>query len=279
MRKVSFALLLGLILSLCLSGCTSTDNPNQNYILLTDLEGQKIGIVEGMTTETQVEESIPNAKIKSFATVMDGAEALRNKKIKALILDKRNAEKYLKGDDDFVTMLENFSDKKYFAAHFVTDKEDGDRFLLTIDASISKFKISGLQTQLYEKYFDNEPPKVADFTYNEGKTEGKVLKVGVAEDNAPFSYKDENGVYIGYDVEFANEVAKNWGAKLEIVAYPRSKLLNATKNGEVKMVLGRFTKLDDKDEHDWLLFSEDYYDGTQIVVLNREDVNANVVQN
>jgi len=270
MRKICLALVIGLVLSLLLCGCTSNTTPGQGYILLSDLEGAKIGVVEGITDEALVENGIPNAKLKSFATVEEGADALRNKKIAALILNPRNAEKYLKGDPDLVIMLQKLIDKEYLAATYVQDYRDSDSFLLEIDATITKIRHTGEYDKIYEKYFENEPPENADFTYNEGIVEGRVLTVGVAENNAPFSYKDKDGKYIGFDVENANEVAKTWGAKLEIKAYPRGKLLNATKSGEVKMVLGRITKLDDKDPKDWMLFSQSYYDASQIVIINRE---------
>lgn len=272
MKKISLVLVLGIVLTLLLCGCTDNTTPGQGYILLSDLDGAKIGIVEGITEEALVEEGIPNAKLKSFATVEDGAEALRNKKIKALILDPQNAKKHLKGDSDFVVMLQKLVDKEYMAATFVQDYKDGDSFLLEIDATLSKLKYTGEYDVLFEKYFNAEAPETADFTYNEGKVVGRVLHVGVAEDNAPFSYKDKDGKYIGFDVEFANEVAKTWGAKLEIKAYPKEKLLDATKSGEVKMVLGGLTVADDKEKNDWMLFSQSYYDASQLVILNAEDV-------
>ncbi len=273
MKKVSLALVFGILLSFLLCGCT-VENPNQDYILLTDLSGAKIGIVDGITEESQVEDKIPNAKLKSFATVEEGADALRNKKIKALILNPLNAKRYLKGDADFVVMLEKLVDKEYMAATYVQDYRDGDAFLLEIDSTLTNLRYTGEYDKLYAKYFEQSPPEAADFTYNEGIVKDRVLTVGVAEDNAPFSYKDKDGKLIGFDVEIANAVAKTWGAKLEIKEYPRGELLNATKSGEVKMVLGRLTAFDDKEKKDWMLFSQSYYDASQIVILNSDDAGA-----
>ncbi|MBR5479637.1 MAG: transporter substrate-binding domain-containing protein [Clostridia bacterium] len=273
MRKICLALVLGTLLSLLLCGCT-TDNPNQDYILLKDLKGEKVGVVDGITEETLVKDNIPNAKLKSFATVEEGVQALRDKKIKALILNPRNAEKYLKGDSDFVVMMQKLADKEYKAATYVQDYTESDSFVLEIESTLSKLRHTGEYDKIYGKYFEQKAPEVLDFDYNAGTVKDRVLTVGVAEDNAPFSYLDKNGKYTGFDVEFANEVAKTWGAKLEIKAYPRGKLLNATRNGEVKMILGRLTALDDKDKNDWMLFSQSYYDASQLVILNAEDVNS-----
>ena len=274
MRKISLALVIGLVLSLLLCGCADNVSSGQGYILLKDLKGEKIGIVEGITDEALVEDGIPNAKLKSFATVEEGAQALRNKEIKALILNPLNAEKYLKGDTDFVVMLQKLVDKEYLAATYVQDYAESDSFVLEIDSTLTKLRHTGEYDKMYAKYFEQEPPENADFAYSEGTVKDRVLKVGIAEDNYPFSYKDKDGNYIGFDVEFANEVAKTWGAKLEIKEYPRGKLLNATRNGEVKMILGRLTAHDDEEKNDWMLFSQSYYDASQIVILNAEDANS-----
>ena len=276
MRKISLALVIGLILSLLLCGCDDNVTSGQGYILLKDLDGAKIGIVEGITDEALVEDGIPNAKLESFATVEEGAKALKDREISALVINPRNAEKYLKDDTQLAVMLEKLVDKEYLAATYVQDYKESDSFLLEIDSTLTQMRHTGVYDTLYEKYFENEPPEKADFTYNEGVVEGRVLTVGVAEDNAPFSYKDSDGKYIGFDVEFANEVAKTWGATLEIKAYPRGKLLNATRNGEVKMILGRLTKLDDEDAKDWMLFSQSYYDASQIVIVNRADAGDKI---
>ena len=45
-----------------------------------------------------------------------------------------------------------------------------------------------------------------------------VVKIGVFSDKAPFGYVDENGKYQGYDVYFAQRIAKDLGVKVEFTA-------------------------------------------------------------
>ena len=55
-------------------------------------------------------------------------------------------------------------------------------------------------------------------TVDEIKSSGKVV-IGVFSDKAPFGYVDENGAYQGYDVYFAERIAKDLGVtRVRVVA-------------------------------------------------------------
>ncbi|MBQ2125906.1 MAG: transporter substrate-binding domain-containing protein, partial [Spirochaetales bacterium] len=53
----------------------------------TDLEGKRIGCQAGTTGELYIQESIKNAKIKSFKTGIDASLDLKNGAIDAIVLD------------------------------------------------------------------------------------------------------------------------------------------------------------------------------------------------
>ena len=54
-------------------------------------------------------------------------------------------------------------------------------------------------------------------TLDEIKESGKVV-IGVFSDKAPFGYIDENGDFQGYDVYFAERIAKDLGVTAEYVS-------------------------------------------------------------
>lgn len=274
MKKISLVLAFVLCTAFLLTGC-GHKKPDAGYVLKTDLKGAAVGIVDGLTTETQVRDNIENADLKTFASIDEGVSALREKKINALILDASSASSVLEKNGDLGQMIEKLVDKSYIAAARMPDDDPNNDFTLQIDATISRIESNGVYDALYSKYFGGDAPESSDFTYNTGKVAGRTLVVGVAEDNKPFSYTDASGRYIGFDVEFANEVAQTWGATLEIRAYPREKLINAAQSGEVTMALGRITAFDSKNAESNLFFSAPYYDASQIVILNAEDVGKN----
>lgn len=274
MKKISLILTLVLCTAFLLTSC-GHKKPDAGYVLKTDLKGAAVGIVEGITTETQIRDNIANAKITTFTSIDEGVSALKEKKINALILDAKNASTVLDKNGDLGQMIEKLVDKSYLAATLMPDANPNNDFTLQIDSTVSRIQSDGTYDALYNKYFNGDAPDTSDFTYNTGKVAGRTLVVGVAEDNKPFSYLDKDGRTIGFDVEFANEIAKTWGATLEIRTYPREKLINAAQSGEVTMALGRITSFDDKSDEDNLFFSLPYYDASQLVILNQEDVGKN----
>ena len=54
-------------------------------------------------------------------------------------------------------------------------------------------------------------------TLDEIKEDG-TINIGVFSDKNPFGYVDENGDYQGYDVYFANRLAKDLGVKVNFVS-------------------------------------------------------------
>lgn len=70
-------------------------------------------------------------------------------------------------------------------------------------------------------------------TLDEIKEDG-TINIGVFSDKNPFGYVDENGDYQGYDVYFANRLAKDLGVKVNFVSTEAAKRtqaehLNATR--------------------------------------------------
>ena len=73
-------------------------------------------------------------------------------------------------------------------------------------------------------------------TVDEIKESGKVI-IGVFSDKAPFGYVDENGSYQGYDVYFAERIAKDPASRVEYAA-----------TGKVDIILANFTVTEERAE-------------------------------
>ena len=79
------------------------------------------------------------------------------------------------------------------------------------------------------------------------KKSGKVI-IGVFSDRAPFGYVDENGKYQGYDVYFANRLAKDLGVEPEFVSVEPASRVEYLKTGKVDIILANFTVTDERAE-------------------------------
>lgn len=80
---------------------------------------------------------------------------------------------------------------------------------------------------------------------DEIKESGKV-KIGVFSDKNPFGYVDENGKYQGYDIYFAERIAKDLGVEVEYVAIDAANRVEYLESGKVDIILANFTVTDER---------------------------------
>ncbi len=280
MKKFKFMALF-LCAVMLFAGCASHTAPVDGYFITKDLRNAKVGIVDGATDEEQVKNAIPGVKIKKYKDADAATDALNNDKVNALVLDGYTAETVLDADSGLGTMLQRVKDEKYYAAIYVPLEDRAtkkDEFLLTVEEAITKMKYTGLKESLYNQYILGKDLENATVEYNIDDKYGRVLRVGIIDDNAPFSYTNANGDYVGYDVAIANEIAKIYHATLELQVMDKGALLTALENGVVDVALGRLTDEDDVSEEDWLIFSMPYFDNSQVVVLPKTKIGVNPIK-
>ena len=82
-------------------------------------------------------------------------------------------------------------------------------------------------------------------TLDEIKKSGKIV-IGVFSDKAPFGYVDENGVYQGYDVYFAERIAKDLGVEVEYVSTAPASRVEYVSTGKVDIILANFTVTEER---------------------------------
>ena len=82
-------------------------------------------------------------------------------------------------------------------------------------------------------------------TLDEIKQSGKII-IGVFSDKAPFGYVDENGEYQGYDVYFAQRIAKDLGVEAEFVSTDPASRVEYAATGKVDLILANFTVTEER---------------------------------
>lgn len=78
--------------------------------------------------------------------------------------------------------------------------------------------------------------------------ESGVVRIGVFSDKAPFGYVDENGEYKGYDVYFADRLAKDLGTEVEYTSLDPASRVEYAATGKVDIVLANFTVTPERAE-------------------------------
>lgn len=108
-------------------------------------------------------------------------------------------------------------------------------------------------------------------TLDEIKEDG-TINIGVFSDKNPFGYVDENGDYQGYDVYFANRLAKDLGVKVNFVSTEAANRIEYLQTGKVDVILANFTVTEERaQEVDFAL----PYMNVALGVVSRE---ANVIK-
>lgn len=82
-------------------------------------------------------------------------------------------------------------------------------------------------------------------TLDEIKESGEIV-IGVFSDKAPFGYVDENGKYQGYDVYFAERIAKDLGVKVKYVSTDPASRVEYAATGKVDIILANFTVTEER---------------------------------
>ena len=104
-------------------------------------------------------------------------------------------------------------------------------------------------------------------TLDEIKEDG-TINIGVFSDKNPFGYVDENGDYQGYDVYFANRLAKDLGVKVNFVSTEAAHRIEYLQTGKVDVILANFTVTEERaQEVDFAL----PYMNVALGVVSRED--------
>ena len=73
-----------------------------------------------------------------------------------------------------------------------------------------------------------------------------TVNIGVFSDKAPFGYVDANGNYAGYDIVFAERLAKDMGVKINYIATDGQNRVPFLQSNKADIMLANFTVTDDR---------------------------------
>ena len=103
------------------------------------------------------------------------------------------------------------------------------------------------------------------------KEKGKIV-IGTSADYPPYEFHksiDGKDTIVGFDIDVANEIAKDLGVELEIKDMKFDGLLAALETGNVDFVAAGMTPTEDRKKN--VDFSKIYYTAVQCIVVRAED--------
>ncbi|MDO4998433.1 MAG: basic amino acid ABC transporter substrate-binding protein [Neisseria sp.] len=97
--------------------------------------------------------------------------------------------------------------------------------------------------------------------------DGKVYRVGMNAEFAPFEFLDTNNNVQGFDVDLLNAMAVVGNFKVEYKHQPWDSLFAALSNGDVDMLASAVTITDERKQT--MDFTESYFDVKQVILVQK----------
>jgi polar amino acid transport system substrate-binding protein len=248
-KKMFFILVAGIILSVFI-GC----NQEQKITNLSQLEGKQFGVPSGTIADELVLSKFPNATFLYYGTVMDAVEGVREGKVDAAAYDEpilRNVVAKTTG----VTILPDMITVDDYGFAVSLDHEELKN---EIDELIEELKEDGTYDEMMNRWLPKtgNPEPMPEF--NLGAKNG-ILVLGTAAITEPFSFVDDNGVVVGFDIELAMRLAQKLEMDIEVRNMQFAEMIPALEAGEVDMIGACITISEERAER--VLFSTPYYQG------------------
>ena len=261
MRKV-FALML--VLTLC--SCAFADG--EKLKSSSQLKTERLAAQRGTVGQFIAEDLLGDKKAELLTTYekyVDAVAALRQEKIRAVIMDEMPAKRFVNEIDGLAIMDEALTEESY-AIGF---KKGNAELVGQVNKILTEMKADGTLDAILKKYIDGDYSSIKpeDIDFNKG-AEGGKLYVGTEAGFAPYELKVGSG-FIGIDVEMCANIAKKLGKELVIINMNFDALPTAVSTGKVDMICAGITVTDERKEN--MDFSDNYVTGAKQVALVRAD--------
>jgi len=257
MKKIlSAALACALCLAL-FAGCSAKKKVTINSE--EDLKGLKIGAQSGTTGEA-LAQSIEGTTVSGFKSGMDAALDLKNGTIDCVILDELPAKSIVANNDDLEIKDLGFEKEEYAIAV----KKGNTELLNAINDTLDRMENDGTFETLQNAFMPADGNVVLPET--EKATGSGKFTIGTNAAFHPFEYT-ENDEVVGYDIEIANEIAKDLGKELVVENMEFDSLVNAVASGIIDAAIAGMSVTEEKLQN--VDFSNTYYSSTQVVIVRK----------
>lgn len=116
-----------------------------------------------------------------------------------------------------------------------------------------------------------QPPPRPDDTWKRIQTE-QLVRIGIDPSSPPFIADDGKGNLSGFDVALANELANEWGVKIQYVYTGYDGLYDALNAKQFDLILSALPYNPSKTQD--VSFSHPYFNGGPILIVRGDDVKT-----
>ncbi|MCL2063521.1 MAG: transporter substrate-binding domain-containing protein [Candidatus Cloacimonetes bacterium] len=229
---------------------------------LSDLNGKVIGIPKDIVSTNRILSIFPEAEIKHFDSVNLAIIELKERNIDAVLGEFHVLRIFQEQNKNFRILDDVVATKSYgfaVARNNIFLKE-------RIDRVIEFLQISGLFDDMLNRWI-NDPEhqqKIPEVVLN---PINGVLRFGTSVVVDDFSYVQEDGSLVGFDIEIAYHVAQSLDMGIEVVNTQFGALIPMLQGNRVDMIGGFLTITEDRQRR--VIFSEPYLEARIGVMVRR----------
>ncbi len=266
------AVLTGLILSLCLSGCAKESSTTDViYASKEDFSGCDVAIITGSVVDTRVDEVIDDLTWHYYDDQAGGLEALKKGDVEASVSELPIAKVITGQQKELAVFPEILVEDSY---GFILKKDSP----LTAQFSeiISEFQKDGTLDALQEKWLSGEEDKMyIDWSaYNTEDRGNGVLQYVYEPSIYPMSYMASDGKAAGYEAELLLMIADKLDMGVEISTTSFSSIINFVQTGKADVASGCISITEERAKE--VDFPTTHYVGGNVFVCRAENLPAKV---
>lgn len=258
MKKTLSILLAIILFSSCFTGCSiNNESSSKNISSAKDLSGKTIGTQIG-TTGYSLANEITDAKVEKYKDALEAIDALKEKKIDAVIIDELTADELVGNDKSFKVLDNAFQEEEYAIAY----KKGNDELGKKLDEAITTLKNNGTITSISKHWLGTNP----DYKSYEPKN---VTRTGnlVMATNAEFPPYESvvNGEIVGFDVDMARAICDELGMELEIKNMDFSSVITSITLDEADIGIAGMSVTEEREKS--VDFTQSYSTSKQVIII------------
>ena len=254
--------LLALMAFLCFSCDSDKDDKGADTRILTveDLSRLRMATVISTVGEDYICRHFPGKELQAYDDILGPIEALKAKRVDAVITVRPNAV-YALNNNPGLTLMPNVLARRGLS--FVMAK--GNVALRdSINKVILGMKADGTTdslTSLWMKH-GNMPKETIE---TDDVQSDRVLRVGMSATYPPFAFIGADGEITGYEAEMARIIAKRMGMRVKLSNIKFAGMISALQAGTVDVVASMQSPTDKLKPA--VEFSEPYYDCELVAIV------------
>jgi len=239
-----------IVLALLAAGCGESGQITE----LSQLEGKVFAVPSGTVADQLVLSMFPDAEFEYYDSALDACLAVQAGEADAAAYDEPILRNIAAKNEGLTVLPEMITVDEYGFAVQLGNEE----LKAAIDGVVASLQSDGTYDEMLGRWLPEEgaPAAMPDIQLAGDKG---VLRFGTAAITEPFSFIDQDGNIVGFDIELATYVAQELGMRLEVVNMDFGDMIPALIAGDVDMIGACITITDERAK--MVLFSEPYYTG------------------